>query len=214
MRVALPTRESYQNIKCIPAEAGSAILFSHRIIHWGSKGRKGYHTPRIAFSFATSSDDFESSYFSAEHLPFPNLKLRLALNAGQMLAYWDRFQLTNKELMRYNELFQEQNKEFHKTYREKIAREMLNAVKDESQDTTPKNKPCDHPQNENTEGDVIDKALDALLDAKLEGGIDDFGDNFEDDFDDFEECVGNKPEGLENDESSEEQPPPKKARKT
>ena len=37
---ALHCKQSYQNIRAVPAEAGSAVLFTHRIIHWGSKGRQ------------------------------------------------------------------------------------------------------------------------------------------------------------------------------
>ena len=46
-------------------------------------GRKGYHTPRIAFSTAFSNDDFEKPYFDRSTLPFPSLSLRLALSGGQ-----------------------------------------------------------------------------------------------------------------------------------
>jgi hypothetical protein len=37
--LALHCKQAYQNIRAIPAEAGSAVIFTHRIIHWGSKGR-------------------------------------------------------------------------------------------------------------------------------------------------------------------------------
>eukprot|EP00959_Pyramimonas_sp_CCMP1952_P224880 4702342-Pyramimonas_sp.AAC.1 len=37
--LALDCKQAYQNIRAIPAEAGSAVMFTHRIIHWGSKGR-------------------------------------------------------------------------------------------------------------------------------------------------------------------------------
>jgi len=63
-----------------------------------------------------------------------------------------------------------------------------------------------HDEDGDVDEDVIDKALDTLLEAKLEGGLDDF----EDDFDDFEAIEDPLPEG---EDSSEEGPPPKKARK-
>uniref|UniRef100_A0A6B2L1Y3 Phytanoyl-CoA dioxygenase n=1 Tax=Arcella intermedia TaxID=1963864 RepID=A0A6B2L1Y3_9EUKA len=133
MRVALPTKESYQNIKCIPAEKGSAVIFSHRIIHWGSKGRKGYPVPRIAFSMATSSEDFEPAYFPQEHLPFPDFSLRVSLAGGQMLVYWDRFQFSNKQLKFYRSLFETEKSKFHSSYRAKVAQEFINSLKDTSQ---------------------------------------------------------------------------------
>jgi len=170
MQVALSTKESYQNIKCIPAETGSVVLFSHRILHWGSKGREGYHTPRIAFSFANSSEDFEPHYFSNTHLPFPNLNLRIALSGGQMLSYWDRFQLTNEELIKYYDLFKLEKEAFHKTYIHKISNEFLKAINLQQIE----NEPTDRINDE--EDDVIDEALDALLDENL----DDFHDDFQD----------------------------------
>jgi len=38
----------YQSIRALPAPAGTAIAFTHRLIHWGSASTPGYHTPRLA----------------------------------------------------------------------------------------------------------------------------------------------------------------------
>ena len=76
---ALPNKESYQNIKALPRKKGQSIIFSHRIIHWGSKSTNTIiedgadedevenaietHTaqpqPRIAISFVCSDPTFE-----------------------------------------------------------------------------------------------------------------------------------------------------------
>ncbi|KIY95751.1 hypothetical protein MNEG_12210 [Monoraphidium neglectum] len=60
---ALDTKESYQHIRALPCPAGAAVLFTHRIIHWGSRGRPGHPTPRISLSFGCADDAYEAPYF-------------------------------------------------------------------------------------------------------------------------------------------------------
>ncbi|VEU34226.1 unnamed protein product [Pseudo-nitzschia multistriata] len=87
---ALSTKESFQHIRCLPRKAGQSVLFTHRIIHWGSQGDpdSGHEdddddggpsrtsttasSPRIAISFVASDPDYEapllvnhSKYFSS-----------------------------------------------------------------------------------------------------------------------------------------------------
>ena len=74
---ALCTKESFQHIRCLPRKAGQSILFTHRIIHWGSQsdppvpsddddddiGSTSSETPvspRIAISFVASDPDYEA----------------------------------------------------------------------------------------------------------------------------------------------------------
>ena len=70
LQKALPTKESYQHIRALPRKSGQSVIFSHRIIHWGSQSTKtddehgddipddGY-SPRIAISFVCSDPSFE-----------------------------------------------------------------------------------------------------------------------------------------------------------
>ena len=51
----LSNKTCYQNIRALPIVAGDGIFFSHRILHWGSRGRVGYTTPRMALSIAERS---------------------------------------------------------------------------------------------------------------------------------------------------------------
>ena len=67
MDAVLNQPNGIQNIRCLPAKAGSAVVFSHRIIHWGSKSTLGYQTPRIAVAFALADPEFE--------VPLPALAL-------------------------------------------------------------------------------------------------------------------------------------------
>lgn len=54
----------FQDIRALPVQAGGAVFFTHRVIHWGSASRPGYPTPRIACSWAATADDYEKPYFS------------------------------------------------------------------------------------------------------------------------------------------------------
>ena len=51
---ALPNKESYQRIQALPRQPGQSILFTHRIIHWGSSSSS---SPRISTSSTEEDDD-------------------------------------------------------------------------------------------------------------------------------------------------------------
>jgi len=56
-------------------------------VHWGSRPRAGA-PPRCALSFALAAPGFERGpFFEERYLPFPPLALRVALRAGQAIAY-------------------------------------------------------------------------------------------------------------------------------
>jgi ectoine hydroxylase-related dioxygenase (phytanoyl-CoA dioxygenase family) len=59
MRAALPNKEAFQHIRAVPAMPGDAILFTHRIIHWGSAGSKRAAAARVSISFGCSDPLFE-----------------------------------------------------------------------------------------------------------------------------------------------------------
>lgn len=59
LRVALPNKEAFQHVRALPAAAGQAVLFSHRIIHWGSAGTPDSPHPRVSISFGFAEDGFE-----------------------------------------------------------------------------------------------------------------------------------------------------------
>ncbi|GLC45737.1 hypothetical protein PLESTB_000504000 [Pleodorina starrii] len=130
LNVALASKEAFQSIRAFPAVAGSAIVFTHRIIHWGSRGRKGYHTPRLAVSWGCADDAYEPPYFSREHLPYPPMALRAALACGQMLAYHERFTMSRRQLSLYYKYFTAHAGEFHESYRAKVKLEFVAATKE------------------------------------------------------------------------------------
>lgn len=84
--------QAYQSIRALPAQAGSAWHFSHRIIHWGShvqrRSTMGQPTqPRIAMSWVIGDASYEDPAFSREYLPCPPVNLRVAFVMGQIVAY-------------------------------------------------------------------------------------------------------------------------------
>jgi len=90
------TASAWQHVRAVPCTPGSAVFFSHRTVHWGSRGRPGSAVgPRVSISFAGSDHKFKVAepYFDPTHLPLPPFRTRVALVAGQMLCYGgnDRF---------------------------------------------------------------------------------------------------------------------------
>ncbi|GBF92896.1 hypothetical protein Rsub_05732 [Raphidocelis subcapitata] len=127
---ALSTKESYQHIRALPTPAGGAALFTHRIIHWGSRGRPGHPVPRVSLSFGCADDAYEAPYFDGSHLPFPPLRLRLALACAQQLIYHERFLATARQLTLFHDAFKAQAGDFDPGYAKKVRAEFLGALKD------------------------------------------------------------------------------------
>ena len=76
LREALLDKENYQHIRAMPLDPGEFVIFTHRILHWGSKGRKNYAgPPRISLSVAFSDPLFEAPYFSV-HTKRPSFEMR------------------------------------------------------------------------------------------------------------------------------------------
>jgi hypothetical protein len=73
-------------------------------MHWGSLGRLGYHTPRIALSFGCADDGYEPAYIARDaFLPHPPVALRAALISGQLIVYHERFDLPDKQLAMFKQ---------------------------------------------------------------------------------------------------------------
>ena len=97
-----PTLDQFSNKMTVCLQAA---FFSHRIIHWGSRGRVGYPLPRLAISFAFSEPGFEPPYISITAGNHPDLAQRLCLAAAQMLVYHERFEPDKPSLLVYEALF-------------------------------------------------------------------------------------------------------------
>ena len=89
---ALKTDAAVQAVHACHLRPGGAVFFSHRAMHWGSRGRPDCERPRISVSFGCSDPSFERPYFKkpAVHLPFPKPSLRAALVSAQLINYHER----------------------------------------------------------------------------------------------------------------------------
>jgi hypothetical protein len=112
----------------------------------------------------------QKPYFSRAHLPFPPLRLRLALAAAQMLAYHERFPPTAAALALNKALVDAAADELESTYRASVAREFVAATKALSNHTVasesgaPASQPGDdkthHVQDAEATADVAEELLD------------------------------------------------------
>ena len=116
LRLALPNKEAYQRIASVPAEAGSAVVFTHRGIHWGSApppptppSYGEAHEPRVCVSFGFADEAYEPAYLrrgdgTRDDAHFPRLRARVALVAAQMVSYHERFSCDAKTLKLFHAL--------------------------------------------------------------------------------------------------------------
>uniref|UniRef100_A0A0G4FQM0 Uncharacterized protein n=1 Tax=Chromera velia CCMP2878 TaxID=1169474 RepID=A0A0G4FQM0_9ALVE len=173
--------------------------------------------PRIAVSFVFSEYDFEPPYVV---LPPPGMGpalpegedtlarkvamgVRIALAAGQMLCYQDRFLLSVEEARFFFHLFKKFETQFHPHYCDKVKKEFISAVqqrnhtaeKGDASSSSSTFAPsvqagAKERERESFYDAAEDEALDVLLDVEMAGGEggavwDDFDDAGVDDDDDY-----------------------------
>jgi hypothetical protein len=110
----------YDKITSQPCCAGSILIFSHRVIHWGSIPQPNYPT-RVAMSFAYASSLFElGPFFNENMLPYPPLSLRIGLRAGQSIAYHNQQPLNKAQLALDNRIFSSVRNYFNESYVNRI----------------------------------------------------------------------------------------------
>ncbi len=223
----IPDKTGWQNIRAVPVQSGDAVFFSHRILHWGSRGRKGFETPRIALSVACANDAFEPCFFDREALPFPPPTLRMALVCAQMVCYHERFRFTAKDMHFFASVFRSNSSLFTVQYRAKVLKDLIPAIEEATKrdaDTglvtsmisTPKvscTATSDWHTQSDEEEDDLDAALMQMLDAAADGGED--GDlAFHDDFDAAGEGVAEPDTKKQRTEMSRPGSPPVAAKET
>ena len=226
LRRALADKAAYQAIRALPRCAGEAVVFSHRILHWGSAGDAGEAAPRLAISFAHSARDFEAPYLTCEGAPAP--RQRLALAAAQMLEYFERFSPSPREIQQYLGAFERCKAFFDAAYARKVMANMAGAVKSAAgAAAAPRKRPrtdggaaeaaeaaeaaAAGEEGEEDGEDALDRALEAVLDARMAG---DDHRECRDDFDEMDEALAAEEErfiaaadGEEDEEDEEEEEP-------
>jgi len=179
---------AFQNIRALPRKGGQSVLFTHRILHWGSRGNPRSHvkTPRVAISFVCSDPIFEKPYLkefsfgSGEALP--PFKVRLVLVCAQLLIYYQRFELPKDCIKAFHDYVKENENILEECYRKKVHIEFIKAMQEEENlggDAAVEKNGANDDENSSDEED--EAVLEAMLDAEAGG----YGE-FEDDFDEIE----------------------------
>ncbi len=169
----LRSDEAVQSVRACPLAPGGAVLFSHRAMHWGSRGRTDCAHARISLSFGHSDPAFEAPYLARARaqLPFPRPRVRVALAAAQLIAYHERFDLSLPLLRRLGATFRKCKSAFTKEYAAKVAAEFKSAVDDlsaRSRRGGEEDEPgSDSSDTNEVEEAALDDALDAMLDAQM-----------------------------------------------
>lgn len=212
LRRALPDKESYQHIRALPRKSGQSILFTHRIIHWGSKScSDSKDPPRIAISFVSSDPSYESPLVDPDHFTSqknPPFRIRLLLVCAQLLIYYQRLELSKEAIKACYAYCKENEDDLDEQYRHKVFMEFVNAMKESSEKTASigsKGKAGDKVKlivtEEGDEEDEEDAMMQEMLDAESGG----YGD-FQDDYDEMEgkELCDDSSVDQEDDEEDEE----------
>jgi hypothetical protein len=184
---ALPTKEAYQNIRGLPTEASGALIFTHRIIHWGSSGRPGSGNPRISLSIGFSDYQYEKPYLKdqrkvEEGAPLPDFTSRLALICAQMISYYQRFDFSGAKLAMFYEVLMMHKHLYDKDYLANTLKEHAGALKEALNKEKPLESENGDDDDDHDEEDIEDELLESVLNREFEGEID-----FKDDFDELEE---------------------------
>ena len=146
-----------QAIRACPLPPGGCLVFSHRIMHWGSQGRPSAGAPpRVSISFGCSDSAFEEPYLfanaaaaaagtsanlAADHnasesagaASAPPAAVRVALAAAQLIGYHERFAFGAPLLRLLARLFRSGKAYFTPSYYAKIAHELRDACVDRQQ---------------------------------------------------------------------------------
>ena len=202
---ALPSKQSYQNIRALPRQAGQSLVFTHRLLHWGSKGnaRALDVRPRIALSFVYSDADFEPPYLvpetvapgrphegtTARHRSAPPFALRLLLVCAQLLIYHQRFALPTPTLRACYEYCKAHAEALDAAYRKKVFVEYVKAMKESREGLRPQNE-GEHNNNigdttVNHEEEAAEEAPNSEDEEALLEEMLNHSDEFEDDYDDM-----------------------------
>ncbi|KAL7538992.1 hypothetical protein ACHAXR_008966 [Thalassiosira sp. AJA248-18] len=189
---ALDTKQSYQNIRALPRQAGQSVIFTHRILHWGSRGNKyalDVH-PRVAISFVYSDIDFEAPYLSDESFSednngkwnCPPFTIRLLLVCAQLLIYYQRFNLSASTLRACYDYCKSYSDKLHPAYRKKVFVEFVKAMKerrDGKADVNPEEfETKNGNENDKNGDDANSEDEEALLEEMLN-----HSEEFDDDYD-------------------------------
>lgn len=208
---ALPDKCAYQHIRALPRKAGQSLLFTHRILHWGSRGNPKSHdkTPRVAISFVCSDPSFEKPYLNNFSLGndeplLPPFKIRLLLVCAQLLIYYQRFDLPKDCIKACHDYVKENEDILEESYRKKVYIEFIKAMQEDQKPGGAKGSGEVDKAGANHDETGSDEEDEAVLEAMLDAEAGGYG-NFEDDFDEIEGDVDAREDAEEDDDAEEDE---------
>lgn len=221
LQVALPDKDAFQYIRAIPREPGESLLFSHRIIHWGSQSDVDHSDgPRVAISFVSSDPKFEAPYLEYDYqpsvCPLIPFELRLLLVCAQLICYQDRFQPSKTTIKACYDYCKEHEASLGPAFRQKVFLEFIKAMEDRRQincvtytlgtssDKKSKGEKEETLGDENENDEDNDDEEDAMMEEMLNAEEDGYGE-FQDDFDALKEEDGSAEEVSDDGEDEEEE---------
>ena len=175
LHLALRSDAAVQSIRACPLEPGGVVVFSHRVMHWGSRGNPQCSVARISFSFGATDPSFEPPYLRDAPERFPRPRIRSALISAQLINYHERFQFGAPLLRTFAAVFRKEREHFSAGYVQKTAAELKAACADREWGGV------GSAGGNLSDEDAMEDALDAMLDAQL-----DADDNL---FDDYSEMI-------------------------
>eukprot|EP00934_Nitzschia_sp_Nitz4_P002853 Nitzschia sp. Nitz4//scaffold18_size181773//43016//44521//NITZ4_001902-RA/size181773-processed-gene-0.192-mRNA-1//1//CDS//3329539972//2843//frame0 len=207
---ALPDKTCYQQIQALPRKTGQSLLFSHRIIHWGSHNSTTLDSSqpsssRMAISFVSSDPDFEepllrSSTWDVSTLDstLPPFWVRLLIICAQLIIYHQRFDavMSTSAIQACYKYVKKYQEHLGDAYRQRVMVEYVKAVQEttavaggsgsgsKNEDDKKEPKPAaqqDNDHDDNEEEDDED-AQEAMMEEMLEAEEGGYGE-FDDDFD-------------------------------
>jgi hypothetical protein len=195
LRRALPNKEAFQQIRALPRQQGQSVLFTHRVIHWGSaRDPLSCQPPRIAISFVCSDPTFEKPYVDPKYFTSekaPPFHIRMLLVCAQLLIYYQRFNLPKECIKACYEYCKEYEEELEDSYKKKVFVEFVKAMNE----AAPKDpaESTGNPQIANGDGedgkvvasgnrkdddDEEDAVMEEMLNAE-KGGYGEFADDYD-----------------------------------
>lgn len=76
-----------QHVRALPAKSGTALVWSHRLLHWGSRSLPNSTVSRKTLSFAMADPCFEKPLIELSAGELPSFEARLALVAYTLICY-------------------------------------------------------------------------------------------------------------------------------
>lgn len=126
---AFSSKEMFQYTHACHRNPGQSVLFSHRVIHWGSARLNPKAPPRVAISFVASDPMYEKPYLAITN-HWPNFQQRLLLVRAQILIYHERIPNLSTETILSCFLYCKKfSQQLDETYRNKVFYEFVQAMK-------------------------------------------------------------------------------------